>query len=221
MPGPLLVKLSDKYAHTDAIAQTRTHAGHKRDQEPNRGGWNAPLWVRRWSKISPFVLSSSPRLPPAFTQTHRQTTPPLLSKLESHLHGGAMSLRALLRLEADYLGLKTAALLLMADCVTWFHTHTHTSPSPPPTTSLSGFLGAHASFFLHLRIVPTPTASCSWQPLSWSILPILLFPGIFRPSVGNLSRFCDWRCGHEQIGRKKFGTVIMWNVINGEIKLRR
>lgn len=52
-----------------------------------------------------------------------------------------MSLRLLLRLEAVYLGLITAALLLMTDCVTWFHTHIciYTHSPPNPQTLSQGF----------------------------------------------------------------------------------
>lgn len=84
-----------------------------------------PVWLQAKVKlkatktINPRPFSSSTRHPrPTFTITDRQFPPTPPPELQSDLHGGAMSLRVLLRLEAVYLGLITAALLLMTDCVT-------------------------------------------------------------------------------------------------------
>lgn len=66
-----------------------------------------------------------------------------------------MSHRLLLRHEAVYLGLITAVLLLMTDCVTWFHTHAYTHTTQAPNT-LSGLFGASAS--------PSPCTCILFQP---------------------------------------------------------
>lgn len=139
-----------------------------------------------------LLPSFSQHLPPAFTQT------PIFiyksSHTRTHTRAGRHSLqyfplpklpltpttsvRVLLRLEGGYLGLITAALLLMTDCVTWFHTHTYTltPPNHPASPrSLTGFLEAHASLSLHLHTVPNQRLSASSiRLLSQSIL-LLLF----------------------------------------------
>lgn len=67
-----------------------------------------------------------------------------------------MSHRLLLRHEADYLGLITAVLLLMTDCVTWFHT-----PCKPQTVSLS-FLEQELLSLLPLAYCSNP--NCQLLP---------------------------------------------------------
>lgn len=111
--------------------------------------------LRRALTHSKLLASSQPPVNTSHLHSHKH--PYSYTNLPTHAHTGRHSLqyfplpklplnssaRVLLRLEGGYLGLITAVLLLMTDCVTRFHTHTHTTQHPlthlQPTVS-QGFL---------------------------------------------------------------------------------